>query len=91
MENINNFLSNNAKYIKLSKPLTAARVCETAREGANGRFSVVSFKQGLLTLGVTDPTAGTNLRFIEPEIIEEINTKLGQKMVEKLMFKVIGC
>lgn len=88
MDKISKFLSTNSKYTRLSKPLTAARVCEAARGVARGRFGVLSYKDGLLTLGVENSSAAANLQMESDSIIREINTKLKQELVKRLRFKI---
>jgi len=89
MDKINQFLSNNAKYVKLSKPLTAAKVCDTAREVSDGRFKVISFKDGLLTLGVENSSAAANLQMESDQIIDIVNQKLTRNLVRKIRIKLI--
>ena len=89
MENIQKFLRHNSKYSKLSKPLTAAAVCDVARTSANGRFVVMSFHDGLLTVGCQNAAEATNLQFEKDKLIAEINAKLGKELVQKLRFKII--
>jgi len=89
MDQINKFLSTNSKYQRLSKPLTAAAVCEAARSVAKGRFVVVSFRGGLLTAGTNNSGEAANLQLENDQIIREINQKLGKEMVEKIRFKIV--
>ena len=88
MDKISKSLSDTAKYQRLSRPLTAAKVCDTARELANDRFEVVSFKDGLLTVGVENSSAAANLQMENDKIIKEINQKLDQELVKRLRFKI---
>jgi hypothetical protein len=85
----NDFLRDNAKYIKLSKPLKAAAVCDAARLVAQGRFAVISFKDGLLTLGINNSSEANNLQLESSQIMEIINKKLGNAEVQKLKFKIV--
>lgn len=89
MEDINKLINANSKFAKLAGPLRAAQVCDTARSLANGRFEVISFREGLLTLGVDSSAAANNLRFIEKDIIKEINSKLTKSYIEKIRIKMI--
>jgi predicted nucleic acid-binding Zn ribbon protein len=88
MSNTSDFLSRHSKYARLKKPLEASRVCETARALANGRFSVLSFVSGLLTLGVTSSAQAANLQIESTQIIGEVNEKLGEELVKSLRFKM---
>ena len=87
MDNINRFISSNSKYKRLAGPLRAAQVCDTARSLADGRFSVTSFKDGLLTLSVESAPAAANLQMESQVIIEKINEKIGQSFVERIRIK----
>lgn len=89
MEKINRFLDQNSKYKRLSKPLEAARVCDTARLLANDRFVVVSFREGLLTVGCTHSGQAANLQLEKNQLVNEINQKLGVELVKNIRFKMI--
>lgn len=88
MDKISKFLTNNPKYKQLSRPLQAARVCEAGRGVAGGRFGVISFRDGLLTIGVENSSAAANLQAESSQIIEEINQKLDQELVKRIRFKI---
>ena len=88
MQKIDKFISHNSKYAALQKPLEAAGVCEKARAVAEGRFTVISFKQGLLTVGITSPAQAMNLQAESESIIENINRELGREAVTKLRYKI---
>jgi hypothetical protein len=90
MDNINNFINHNPKYKGLQKPLTAARVCDTARELSDSRYEVISFKDGLLTLGVGSGAQSAEIQMQSTSIIKEINDKLGKELVLRLRYKIIG-
>lgn len=87
MDNIGKFLKSNSKFSKLSGPLRAAQICDEARALADSRFTVISFCDGLLTLGVESSMAAANLQFESPKIIEKINQKIGDNLVQKIRFK----
>lgn len=88
MDKVNNILKHHSKYSALRKPLEAAGVCETARVVADGRFSIISFKNGLLTVGITSSAQAMNLQAESPVIIKNINDKIGRKAVEKIRYKI---
>ena len=88
MDNISKFISHNSKYQRLSGPLRAAQVCNTARALANDRFDVLSFKDGLLTLNAQSSSAAANLQIESQKIIKSVNDKLGQELVKKIRFKI---
>lgn len=89
MDNIKKFLSHNPKYNRYKKPLEAANVCDSARSVAEGRYDVISFRAGLLTLSVTSAAAAANLSLDSEKLKKEINTKIGEEMVKKLRFKIV--
>lgn len=88
MKNIHDLLSHNPRYSRYKKPLEAANVCDTARSVAEGRFGVISFRDGLLTLSVSSSAQAANLHAESFEIIAEINQKLGEEKVERVRFKI---
>lgn len=88
LDKIDKFIKHNPKYCGLSKPLTAARVCETARTYIDTRASVISFRDGLLTLGVESSAQAANIQAESSQIISEINNKLGEKLVKRLRYKI---
>lgn len=89
MESIDKLFGSNSKYTRLSGPLRAAQICDTARALADGRFTVASFKDGLLTVGVESSAAASNLRFETEKIIKQVNEKIGQEFVKKIRVKII--
>lgn len=88
MDKISKFLATNSKYTRLSRPLEAAKVCEAARLVARDRFGVVSFKNGLLTVGTKNSSEAANLQLESNQIIDEINQKLNQELIKRLRFKI---
>lgn len=89
MDKINKLFTSNSKYSKLLKPLAAARVCDTARAVADGRFTVLTYVDGLLTVGCDNPFLATNLKMDSPKLIAEINAKLGDEEVKKIRFRIV--
>lgn len=88
MKKIGQFIDHNSKYNALKKPLEAAGVCDEARALARDRFGVVSYKNGLLCLSCSCPAAAANLSAESEEIKNELNKKLGKKIVENIRFKI---
>ena len=72
----------------MQKPLEAAEICDTARVLAQGKYEVVSYKNGLLTLGCFSPMLAAELQSQTLEIIKKLNDKLKRTTVEKLRFKI---
>lgn len=89
MDKIDKFLDRSPKYKSLQKPLEAARVCDAARALANGRFAIVSFKNGLLTVGVANSMEAAEIQSESQKIVKTINEKLGQELVKRLRFKIV--
>ena len=89
MKKIGKMLRHNPKYKRMQKPLEAAEVCDVARAISKGRFGVISFKNGLLTVSVQSSAAAANLQAESQEIIDEINQKVGKRVVEKIRFKIL--
>lgn len=89
MDKIDKIFGSGGKYQRLKKPLTAARVCEAARELADGRFAIISFKGGLLTVGVSNSSEAAELQMSSSQFIESVNEKLGDELVEKVRFKLV--
>ncbi|MFA6493124.1 MAG: DciA family protein [Patescibacteria group bacterium] len=88
MKKVSDYFRDNPRYSRYKKPLEAANVCDTVRLLAHGRFEVVSFRSGLLTLSVSSSAAAANLSFESTQLISEINEKLGENKVEKVRFKI---
>lgn len=78
-----------SKYQRFQKPLEAAAICQAARKIAAGRFGVISFKNGLLTLSVENSLQAANLQSESQEIIEKINQKIGERRVQKIRFRIL--
>ena len=89
MEDINNLLSGNQRFKKLAGPLRAAQDCDEARLLASDRFTVISFREGLLTVGVGNSAAAGDLRFQLENIKKELNTRLGSEWVERVRIKLV--
>jgi len=87
MENIDKLL-HNSKYKRLAKPLEAAAVCNASRELAGSRFQVLSFRGGLLTVGVKNSGEAANLQMELDQLKTEINQKLGGSQVQKIRIKI---
>ena len=88
MDHINKHFRQIPRYARLQKPLEAANVCDTVRSLANGRFGVISFKAGLLTLSVPSSSAANNLQMETYQIQKELNLKLGKEIVSKIRIKI---
>ena len=88
MEKIKKLLHSNRRYQSFQRRLEAARICQTACELSSRQFEVVSFKNGLLTLAVDSSAQAANLQSEKNKIIEKINQKIGERVVERIRFKI---
>jgi len=88
MDKINKQFRHNPRYLKLRKPLEAARICGVALRLAQGRFEVISFKQGLLTLATKNSGEAANLQLESQKIIDEVNQKVGEDVVKNIRYKI---
>lgn len=88
MEKIDRIINSRQNYKRLKKPLKAARVCGLAREIFKDIFEAISFKEGILTVGVSSSAEAASLHPKSEEIAEKINQKLGERTVEKIRFKI---
>lgn len=88
MDNISRFIKANPKYTKLQTPLKAARVCEVARAVGKDYFEVISFKDGVLKLATTSSVHSADIKAHQRQIITDINTKLGEELVQELRTKI---
>ena len=89
MDKIDGFLKHNSKYKGFQKPLEAAGVCDVARKYSKGSYEVISFHDGLLTLGTHSPTQSMELQMQSTKIIDDINIDLGCEKVKKIRYRLI--
>ena len=89
IENINKILSGQSRFKRFQKPMEAARVCEAGTSCVEPRGKALSFKDGLLTVEVSSSASAANMQMESAEILECINKKLGQDLVQKLKYKVL--
>jgi len=88
MKKIDHDFKHNPRYLKLQKPLEAAEICDSARTLARGRFDVVSYRQGLLTVAVRNSGEAANLQLESQKIIDNINKKCGRIAVRNIRIKI---
>lgn len=88
MDKINSIFNRGSKYQSLAGPLRAAQICDSARAFADGRFTTLSYVDGLLTVGVESSAAAANLTFETEKIIKQINEKVGQDFIKKIRIKI---
>ena len=88
IEKFSKILSSDPRFKRYQKPLEAAEICDAARQVSEDHYSVISFRGGLLTVGVASSFEAANLQTQIGEIIEKINGKIGESKVERVRFKI---
>lgn len=79
-----------------SQGLFAARVCQLWSEVADEIFPKANdskatvFRGKTLTINVSSSTEAAELRLRSQVLIDELNLKIGRRVVEKLRFKVVS-
>lgn len=88
LQKISKIISGQSKLQGFKKPLEAAEVCDAAREISEGQYTIISFHNGLLTVGVSSSYEAAERRIEADKIINKINQKIGRKAVKKIRFKI---
>lgn len=88
MKKIENILKKRLRHFGLEQIALSSLVCQRADEVSQGQFQAISFKKGILTLGVQNSSAACQLQLQQKEILQKINTSMGQDIVQRLRFKV---
>lgn len=73
---------------KLSGVLNAAMIVDLSGQVVGDQATVISFKNGLLKLNVPSSVAAVQLKMTQDELINKINSRLGQDLVKKISYKV---
>ncbi len=68
--------------------MTATAIVTMANELAQGRFVALSFRNGQLTVSVADSEARYLVHAEIPQLIEAMNTRLGQRRVFSIHFRL---
>ena len=68
----------------LGKATQGAMVCFYAQEWAKGRFRSISYQNGILKLAVDSSSASAELQIQEQKIIDDLNTRIGRKVVRQV-------
>ena len=89
-EPISQILSRRINAMGLSKQFAAARVCAMADGVGKGEFRSISFKNGVLKISVDSNARAHLIKLREQTIIAEINEKLKNRDVGKIVFEVKG-
>lgn len=85
---INQLLPKQLHQKNLHNLAQAAYVCHLADQLAKGRYNAISFKNGVLTLGVKNNFEAIALQSEQMLIILEINKKLGQDSIKRLKYRI---
>lgn len=81
----------------IAREVKAAQVCQTfdqilekLNKKARGNVRATSYKDKILTVGVPSSAWTSEIQALNHIIIEEINNKLGEELVLRIRFKIIG-
>ena len=88
MDKIGRILGGESRLKRFQKPLEAANVCAAGATCVDARYSIISFKNGLLAVGVKSSAEAANLQMKSGQILECINTKLGKEIVKRIRYKI---
>lgn len=90
MDKIGKILGGESRLKRFQKPLEAANVCAAGAACVDAQHSIVSFKNGVLTVGVRTSAEAANLQMKSGQILECINAKLGQDLVKRIRYKIVA-
>lgn len=93
---IKNILDRNIREAGIKQPVTAAIVCdefnkvavEIIGEKIKDKAKALYVKNRTLTLAVLSSVIGQELKLHEKEILDKLNKKAGEKVVDRLRFFV---
>lgn len=89
MEKIDKILAKSLAKKGLSGVTRGAMICFYANEWGNGLFIAISFVNGILKVSVSSSPAAAELQIKEMELLDNLNTRLGKKVVRQL--RIIVC
>ena len=87
-EEIKNILSRNLARKGLLKAAYSANVCALAKDVGKGDFEPISFRDGVLKLSVDSAAKAHLIKMQELSFIDQINEKIGSKIVNKITYKI---
>lgn len=74
--------------MSLGDSAQAAYICFVADEVAKSRFKALSFRDGVLEIGVTNSIEAMQIQADQTEIVEEINKILKNQKVQRIRFRI---
>jgi hypothetical protein len=89
MDKLSTLINDYQKRHKLGNVLTCAQVVDGANRVSGGKYKAISFKGGRLYVEAEAGPACYFLRQQEENLLEDINTALGDKKVEKIVIRGI--
>jgi len=84
MEKLDKILASALAKKKLSGTVRSAQICFYADEWGNGRFQAISFSRGILKVAVNSSPAASELEIQKENLIENLNKRLGNKVVHSV-------
>ena len=96
LTSINYDLKKSLNKAGIDKQVKAAQICQFWDEAIKSIFGqkiaeksqALKFKNGTLTIAVLSSVLAQEFKFKEEEIEEEINKKVGYKLVRKIRFEI---
>jgi predicted nucleic acid-binding Zn ribbon protein len=88
MDKIDKILTRESRYKRFQKPLEAANICAAGASCVDARYNIVSFRNGVLAVGVRSSAEAANLQMKSGQILECVNKKLGKEIVKRLRYKI---
>ncbi len=92
---LDQLLGGRLKHLKLNKQVEGANVCALWQKYANKFFlksimenhDAISFREGVLTVLVTNPIYSQEIRNQEWKIVLAINKELGDKVLKRVVYR----
>ena len=96
MKSFGDILNSGTFSSPLLKGITAAKIIDIANanlikefgQNATNFASAVSYKNGILTIAFLSGAAAQELRFIEERYINELNSAIGGKKIQKIKYLI---
>ncbi|MFA7252938.1 MAG: DciA family protein [Patescibacteria group bacterium] len=88
MKKIDKILSDSLTKKGIGQAAKSALVCFWADKWGNGRFSVISFQNGILKVSVESSPAASELEIAKEDLIDEVNKKANKRIVRQVRILV---
>lgn len=85
---IDKVLKKQLNKVSLGDSAQAAYVCYVANEVSAGKYQAISYRGGVLEIGVKNNIEAMQIQADKTNIMGEINCKLKNQKVEKLRYKI---